>query len=163
MRSTRPGHRRFGPWAVLLLAMWAIGLMQSVQMTRANTDHADIFADVEQYGGLREILGDASLAAFRTDRASNRATSNRRWRFQYAAMPTILQSAFNDEAVFRMASNEITRSGSFHVVYEYRRRRSHLAFGRAVREYAESVGCHMTTFDPAPQVAVYRLHGCRHG
>ena len=129
-------------------------------MTSSGTDHTDIFADVEQYHVLREILGNARIAAFRTDHANSRAINSTRFRFQYAVMPTMLHAAYTDEAALRMARNRTRRGDTFHVIYQYQQRRNFVAFDTAIREQAVTLGCELAAFEPLDRVTVFRFHGC---
>jgi hypothetical protein len=61
----------------LLVALWAIGLVQSARVNLATTGQQDIFAGVAQYRQLPQIPESARQAGFRTDLASNRATGRR--------------------------------------------------------------------------------------
>lgn len=160
MKDTTPTSGGFPAAAALLLALWVIGLAQSTRVTLATTGHDDIFADLAQFEALARILGDASVAGLRTDLATNQATSNRRWRFQYVAQPTIVQPLYTDEAVYGMARSETLETGSFHLIYDYRGRRNYRAFDRAFRDFAASVGCEVAAVDLARRTVVYRLHDC---
>lgn len=154
---------RFNPWLALLVLFWVIGLVQSWHMTRVATGHEDIYADVEQYQHLREILGDTMLAGFRTDHENVRALNSRRWRFQYSVMPTQLAPAYNDDAALRMVRGRTRRGETFHLIYEYQRRRSLVAFDREMRRRARTLGCELETFEPLEQVVIYRVYGCADG
>jgi hypothetical protein len=153
-------YTRFGLGTVLFLALWAVGLAQSTQSIRVDTYHGDIYTDIDRYRALREILGGVLLAGFHTDSADSRATIARRWRFQYAAMPTILAPIFTDESALRIARTRARRDGSFNLVYEYRRRPALAALERGLRRNAAAADCDLVSFDLAPRVVVYRLQDC---
>jgi hypothetical protein len=160
MTDQSPARPRFGPRLALLAVLVGLGVVQAFQLTRAQTGHEDIYADVGSYVALREVLGNATLAAFRTDDTTVRALNSRRWRAQYSAMPTMLVPAYRDDVALRMARNRTRRGGVFHLVYEYRQRRNWRLFDTEMRRYSAAMGCTLDAFEPLENVVVYRLTGC---
>ncbi|MGD8328490.1 MAG: hypothetical protein PVJ49_03585 [Acidobacteriota bacterium] len=162
MTSQESPPPRLRPWLAILVAFWGIGLFQSYQLTRAQTDHPDIYADIERYRPVREVFGDAPLAGFRTDHEAVRGLQRQRWLVQYAAMPTMLLPAFGDDAAMRMVRNRTTGGRTFHLVYTYRQRRNLRRFDSLLREHVEPLRCTIETVEPVESVVVYRLSGCTH-
>lgn len=162
MRNVIPGGR-VGRAVVVLAVVWAAGLAHSARLTLGPTGSGDPFADVEAYPSLHEILGDAVLAVFHTDDGSPDAIRRERWSPQYGAMPTVLVAPLSDDRALAVSRAGALREGAFHLVYEYRRPASRVAFGERVQALAASIPCALTTHSVAPGTLVYELSACDAG